>query len=593
MKASLKSSFICIFFLIFRNGQASCQELFYAFDQNSKISVENVEELVWKKYSIGETIKFGYNSNATVWCKLVLGSSGNSKGQYWTFDNIHLDSIIVFHNQKLYAILGDRTRFHSPFLHIQAIDLSEIPIQDKVEVIASVKKQWSSLDFGMDVNEGKVLDDQSNIRLAIVFSILGFSTLLLLLTIYIYIQTYQKTYFLYILYSLMGLVYLTVNMGIIRAYVFPEFTFFSEVRIYSSTYWFLLLGLLLSEILKFMQESIFLFKSFKYIQVLVFFMSILCIVFLYFKLDFLLEFSVKLIFTLFLFNLIFVSVLLVKCMLKRKEVSLFVFFFFFPHLIWGLNMILFLFNLVQKPIKTDWLSWLIIYEMFFFGWILIKDYVRAFQKNKALQQRIIQEERMSILSIEKARLKERMQVSELLHDKISMDIAHTLQILEMGQQEKARSYLYELGKNIRNLSHSILPRELEEGALYSAINTQVEIISSQLEGIQISFDIYDFPSVIDIELSRSAYLMIMELIQNSIKHAKTRKIHVEFFGYSDSYVMTVSDEGKGFKPENSAGFGLKNIERRVLNFGGYFEIISIIDQGTTAIISIPITNTHQ
>lgn len=592
MKAVLNFSFFLAFFSFSLLVRSSNTEIYVALDPTSKVGIVQTDNLVWKPYQIGETIQFGYNKNATVWCKMVLDLKGISKDTYWVFDNIHLDSILVYHNDKLYAILGDRTQHHSRFIHTQAIGLGRLPTQGKVLLLASVKKQWTHLDFSMNLVEGATLHQQSNLRLALTFSQLGFATLLLILSFYIYFQTKRKLYLFYILYSGMGLIYVSVNLGLLRAFLFPEFIYFSELRIYSSCYWFLLLGLFLSETLQLKEYHPGLYRTFHLLQTMVFGFSIYCLFCLRLGWDKALSYSTKGIFFLFFINIILITLGLVKGIRQRNRLSIYVLFSFIPHLFWGLSMILFLFKWIEFPIKIEWINWIVLYEIVFFGWVLIKDYVEAFRKNKLLQEKIIQDEKQAILTIEKARLKERRQVSELLHDKIGIDIARAIHTLEMGQDEKAKSYLFELGKDIRNLSHTILPKELEEGALWSAISSQVSIFRSQFRSIQVSIGTYDFPPHIEKEMAQSLYLMIIELIQNSLKHAQPKTIRIEFFGYPDLLVFTISDDGKGFFPIEKLGFGLQNIERRVKEFGGNFELTSEPEEGTTVLLSIPRINTH-
>ena len=72
------------------------------------------------------------------------------------------------------------------------------------------------------------------------------------------------------------------------------------------------------------------------------------------------------------------------------------------------------------------------------------------------------------------------------------------------------------------------------------------------------------------------------------KNSKSDHITIEFYNYSDNYLFQFTDNGVGMNEhENPKGFGLKNIEKRILNYKGIFEINSELNQGTIIQISIP------
>jgi signal transduction histidine kinase len=84
------------------------------------------------------------------------------------------------------------------------------------------------------------------------------------------------------------------------------------------------------------------------------------------------------------------------------------------------------------------------------------------------------------------------------------------------------------------------------------------------------------------------YLISLEIINNSFKHGKATSVIIEFYGYPDCYVFQFSDNGIGFNDKSfQKGFGLDNIEKRILFYKGVFEINSTENQGSTIQISIP------
>jgi PAS domain S-box-containing protein len=84
---------------------------------------------------------------------------------------------------------------------------------------------------------------------------------------------------------------------------------------------------------------------------------------------------------------------------------------------------------------------------------------------------------------------------------------------------------------------------------------------------------------------------IRELLLNVIKHAGTDRALVKFSSSPDeAFRITVEDHGRGFDPATIIGshhFGLYSIRERMEAMGGHLDIISMPDQGTSAVLTLP------
>ena len=101
-------------------------------------------------------------------------------------------------------------------------------------------------------------------------------------------------------------------------------------------------------------------------------------------------------------------------------------------------------------------------------------------------------------------------------------------------------------------------------------------------------------SNVDCRFSETAeftiYRTIIELINNSIKHAKADKINIDV-NYSNGILhVSFSDDGQGFDYEKikakGKGFGLMNLENRIRQIGGHYQYFSAPTQGTKVDITI-------
>jgi signal transduction histidine kinase len=444
----------------------------------------------------------------------------------------------------------------------------------------------------MSVQDTQSLLQKSNRRLAASFTFLGIAIILLALTAFVYYRLKKKWHLYYLLYTIMGVLFVLVNLGILRYFVFPEFLYFSELRIYSSCYWYLLMGVFLSETIHFRENNYKLYKLFMGNQYAVFALSILAFLFLFTGNFTLLKYATYIIFIVFFVNILVLFRSVWLAFQRQEPLAKYVVLSFLPSILWGISLILNIAGLGAYLKGFDWINWIIAYEMILFGWLLIKDYVLTIESNTLLEEKIIHTEKNTNKNIESARLKERRQISDLLHDKISTDVARTMQSLDLDEVAKAREHISELGKNIRNLSHTILPVELEHGALAQAVRHHVNNLNADRSTELISFQAYDFPEHIDKSLALSLYLTLLELLQNAIKHSEAKHIRVELYCYATEYVFTVSDDGKGLATEQQYGFGLNNIAARIKDLGGEFSLSSKPNEGVNCMLIVPIENTH-
>lgn len=86
------------------------------------------------------------------------------------------------------------------------------------------------------------------------------------------------------------------------------------------------------------------------------------------------------------------------------------------------------------------------------------------------------------------------------------------------------------------------------------------------------------------------FRIVQESIQNCIKHADASELEVNFSYEGRGLKVCVSDNGKGFNPEERTGLdglGLMNLKRRAWLAGGEARVESQLNRGTTVTIIIP------
>jgi signal transduction histidine kinase len=273
--------------------------------------------------------------------------------------------------------------------------------------------------------------------------------------------------------------------------------------------------------------------------------------------------------------------------INRKN-SFYVLFAFLPHFIWGTLFILKSFRIIAVDFHEDWVVYIGLYEVLFFGYVLTKNYIETFQKNNALTLEILAEKESSIKVITNVQIRERRSIANIIHDNLGSKIAYIIHLLELKNLSLINENLNKLADDIRDISHGILPKSLDDGAFLDSLKSQVYILNTGLKHVKIELFAYDFPEKIKEIWVYDMYLISLEIINNSIKHGNSDHITIELYSYDDNYQFQFTDDGDGFNElETPKGFGLENIEKRIRNYEGIFEINSVENQGKIIQISIP------
>ena len=158
----------------------------------------------------------------------------------------------------------------------------------------------------------------------------------------------------------------------------------------------------------------------------------------------------------------------------------------------------------------------------------------------------------------------------------------TSKVLEIGE------IINESLEELRQLSKSLTSNTIEQHSLSELIATECQRIDA-LKKCSIHFiktpDIHIEPY----QNKSILFRITQEFLQNSIKHAQCKNIHVSLLTTQNGIELLLKDDGRGFNVDTikSKGIGLKNIEKRAEMIGGSFTLKSQEGLGTAIIIEIP------
>lgn len=222
---------------------------------------------------------------------------------------------------------------------------------------------------------------------------------------------------------------------------------------------------------------------------------------------------------------------------------------------------------------------------------------RQKMKNKQMLRENELKEALQLIETQNQLQEQRLLISRDLHDNIGAQltfIISSLDNLKYGftiEDEKLNNRLSGISTFTRNtimeLRDTIWAMSKDEIAfsdLKTRIANFIESAKTASHGIQFDFEIdaaipdgVTFSSLKGINL----YRVIQEAINNSIKYAEATRIAVKIEKEGDSFVIRISDNGKGFDSEMPTfGNGIHNMKKRITEVGGLLSIRSQINKGT-------------
>lgn len=184
--------------------------------------------------------------------------------------------------------------------------------------------------------------------------------------------------------------------------------------------------------------------------------------------------------------------------------------------------------------------------------------------------------------------REREIIAKDLHDGLGGMLSLLKLKIANKEQDEALHLVDESAREMRRVAHHIMPAELQQNGLVTSLSN----FAISVPGAH--FHYYPaggapvperFPSEIELVLYRCAY----ELVNNAIKHASADRIDIQLMSQPSQVVLTVSDNGKGFDPEQDTdGMGLKGIRNRIAQYQGEMNVISHPEAGTEIHIAFPL-----
>ncbi len=190
---------------------------------------------------------------------------------------------------------------------------------------------------------------------------------------------------------------------------------------------------------------------------------------------------------------------------------------------------------------------------------------------------------------------ERKRIAQELHDSIGGNLAAIkLQFGSIANGKKIyqdiNKQIDETYKQVRTISHNLLPKKFSQNPFLSVINEYMANIGNA-SNLKINCNAYPKERINDIDenIKTEIFKILQELITNTIKHAKATQVDIQFNLLDNSINLLFEDNGLGFDSEKtSKGIGLNNIKSRLKRINGDFNVDSRPNRGSIVNIEIPI-----
>jgi len=229
---------------------------------------------------------------------------------------------------------------------------------------------------------------------------------------------------------------------------------------------------------------------------------------------------------------------------------------------------------------------------------------RRLQNKMMLQAEVMKQQDLATKAVINAEENERKRIAADLHDGVGQMMSAAKMNLSAFENEitfkdetqkvsfeKLIGLVDESCKEIRSVSHQMMPNALLKSGLASAVKEFIDKIDNRI--IKINLHAEGLNDRLDSNTETVLYRVIQECVNNVIKHSGAANLDISLIRDADGISATVEDNGQGFDTTDKQkfdGIGLKNIRSRVEFLKGTVDFDSSPGKGTLVAIHIPGTH---
>ncbi|MBS1662770.1 MAG: response regulator [Bacteroidetes bacterium] len=231
--------------------------------------------------------------------------------------------------------------------------------------------------------------------------------------------------------------------------------------------------------------------------------------------------------------------------------------------------------------------------------VLANDVTERIRLENELNEQRMSKQRQITEAVIVAQEKERTEIGKELHDNVNQILgASNLYINTAMTDEDGRQELLERStelvsraiNEIRKISKSLITPGLREIGLIESIEDIIDDMKVVAHDLVIELDLQNISEEqIEDRRKLALFRMVQEQLTNIVKHAKATRVLIRLSIEGPDIVLTVTDNGVGFDASrHRKGVGITNIISRAEIFNGNVDIQSVLGDGTTLSVSLPL-----
>jgi signal transduction histidine kinase len=196
---------------------------------------------------------------------------------------------------------------------------------------------------------------------------------------------------------------------------------------------------------------------------------------------------------------------------------------------------------------------------------------------------------------------ERRSISRELHDEVGqaltgvlVEMANLSTLVRAGDKAaltaKADEIKHEVENSIsvvRNMALLLRPSMLDDLGLVPALQWQAREVSKR-SGVWVKVAAEGVSEELPEEHKTCIYRIVQEALHNCVQHAGARNVTVRVQQEPDKLLLSIEDDGKGFRPIQEKGMGLLGMQERVSHLKGTFAVQSEPGHGTDLRVTLPL-----
>jgi signal transduction histidine kinase len=208
-------------------------------------------------------------------------------------------------------------------------------------------------------------------------------------------------------------------------------------------------------------------------------------------------------------------------------------------------------------------------------------------------------DRMRLTEAERATLEERTRLAREIHDGLAQDLwfaklKHERLVAFVPEEQKplASEVTSALDSAIAEAKQAVMTMrasEERERPLDDLLARTVDDFANR-SGVRTDFAAADLPNALPARTQVEVLRVLQEALTNVRKHADATVVRVSAQADDDIFRLSIVDNGRGFRPEETSGDGLgvQGMKERARLMGGDLRVISEPSGGTTVYLSVPL-----